>query len=95
MFGHQPEPQRKTDMAEAQKMYDEIVDLFARGTTSSEVLAFRPSEKTQERVRELLMRNKTGELTDEESRELGRFGELEHLMQLVKARAHQYVDGQL
>lgn len=95
MFGRQPEPQRKTDMAEAQKIYDEIVDLFARGTTSSEVLAFRPSEKTQERVRELLMRNKSGKLTDEESRELERFGELEHLMQLVKARAHQYVDRQL
>jgi hypothetical protein len=81
-------------MAEAQKIYDEIVDLFARGTTSSEVLAFRPSEKTQERVRELLARNKGGELSDEEARELERFGELEHLMQLVKARAHQYVDRQ-
>lgn len=81
-------------MAEAQKIYDEIVDLFARGTTSSEVLAFRPSEKTQERVRELLTRNKGGELSAEEARELERFGELEHLMQLVKARAHQYVDRQ-
>jgi hypothetical protein len=81
-------------MAEPQKIYDEIVDLFARGTTSAEVLAFRPSEKTQERVSDLLVRNKSGELTDEESRELERFGELEHLMQLVKARAHQYVDRQ-
>lgn len=82
-------------MAEARKIYDEIIDLFARGTTSSEVLAFRPSENTQERVRDLLTRNKTGELTNEESHELERFGELEHLMQLVKARAHLYVDGQL
>ncbi len=82
-------------MAEAQKIYEEIIDLFARGTTSSEVLAFRPSEKTQERVRELLKRNKSGELTAEEMSELERFGELEHLMQLVKARAHLYVDGQL
>lgn len=30
MFGHQPEPQRKIDMAEAQKIYDEVVDLFER-----------------------------------------------------------------
>jgi hypothetical protein len=82
-------------MTEARKIYDEIVDLFARGTTSAEVLAFRPSEKTQERVRELLMRNKSKELTEEEEEELERFGELEHLMQLVKARAHLYVDGQL
>jgi len=82
-------------MAEARKIYDEIVDLFARGTTSAEVLAFRPSEKSQERVRELLMRSKSDELTEEEAQELDRFGELEHLMQLVKARAHLYIDGQL
>lgn len=82
-------------MAEARKIYDEIIDLFARGTTSSEVLAFRPSEKTQKRVQDLLMRNKTGELNDEEAHELERFGDLEHLMQLVKARAHLYVDGRL
>ena len=82
-------------MAEAQKVYDEIVDFFARGASSSEVLAFRPSERTQERVSELLMRNKSNELTVEEAHELKRFGDMEHLMQLVKARAHLYVDGQL
>jgi len=83
-------------MAEARKIYDEIVDLFARGTTSAEVLAFRPSEKSQERVRELLMRSKSDELTEEEeAQELEQFGEWEHLMQLVKARAHLYVDEKL
>ena len=35
-----------------QKSYDEIVDLFARGASSAEVLAFRPSHETQERVRD-------------------------------------------
>jgi hypothetical protein len=80
-------------MSVARKAYDEIVDLFARGTTSAEVLAFRPSKKTQERARYLLARNKTGALTEEEAAELERFGELEHLMQLVKARAHLYVEG--
>jgi hypothetical protein len=73
------------------KGYDEIVDLFARGASSAEVLAFRPSPETQERVRELLERNAADELTDEEAAELERFGELEHLMQLVKARAQEYL----
>jgi hypothetical protein len=81
-------------MKVAQKAYDEIVDLFARGTPSTEILAFRPSRKTRERVRYLLGRNKTGELTKDEASELERFGELEHLMQLVKARAHLYVESQ-
>lgn len=75
-----------------QKSYDEIVELFARGSTSAEILAFRPSVKMQERARYLLSRNKTGELTGEEKTELERLGELEQLMQLVKARALFYAE---
>jgi hypothetical protein len=74
-----------------QKSYDEIVDLFARGASSAEVLAFRPSHETQERVRDLLERNAAAELTEEEEAELERFGQLEHFMQLVKARAQEYL----
>lgn len=74
-----------------QKSYDEIVDLFARGASSAEVLAFRPSHETQERVRDLLERNAAAELTKEEAAELERFGQLEYLMQLVKARAQEYL----
>ena len=74
-----------------QKSYDEIVDLLARGASSAEVLAFRPSEETQERVRLLLERNAADELTEEEASELELFGELEHVMQLVKVRAQEYL----
>ena len=80
-------------MSVPQKSYDEIVDLFAR-TNSAEILAFRPSTDSQERVRYLLERNEGGELTDDEAAELERFGELEHLMQLVKARAQVYLENQ-
>jgi hypothetical protein len=74
-------------MGVAEKSYNEIVDLFARGSTSAEVLAFRPSAETQARARDLLGRNQSGELTAEEAQELERLGEIEQLMQLVKARA--------
>ncbi len=80
-------------MSVPQKSYDEIVDLFAR-TSSTEVLAFRPSIESQERVRYLLERNEAGELTEDEAGELDRFGELEHLMQLVKARAQAFMETQ-
>jgi hypothetical protein len=76
-------------MSVPQKCYDDIVGLFAR-TSSAEVLAFRPSVESIERVRYLLDRNNDGELSTEEANELARFGELEHLMQLVKARALAY-----
>ncbi|HEY0727841.1 MAG TPA: hypothetical protein VGD38_07230 [Pyrinomonadaceae bacterium] len=74
------------------KSYDEIVDFFARGFSPAEVLAFRPSEETLERVRYLLDRNAADELTEEEAEELEYLGEVEHFMQLVKARAQAYVE---
>ena len=79
-------------MEAAQKSYDEIIDLFARGTTPDKIVAFRPSAESQKRVQELLARSKSDALTPEEATELERFGELEHLMQLVKARAHLYLE---
>ena len=82
---------RFLSVSEQQKSYDEIVDLFGRGASSAEVLAFRPSQETRDRVRFLLERNATEELTEEEAMELERYGELEHLMQLVKVRAQEYL----
>lgn len=74
-----------------QMSYDEIVDFFARGPSPEEIASFRPSPETQERVRELLEHNSADELTEDEALELEWFGQLEHLMQLVKARAHKYI----
>ncbi len=77
-------------MGAAEKSYDEIVDLFARGGGSGAVLAFRPSEEASARVRDLLTRAKDGPLPDDEQAELERYSELERLMQLVKARARRF-----
>jgi hypothetical protein len=79
-------------MQTAERAYDEIIDLFARGSTANEIVGFRPSARSQRRVRDLLARNRRGELTAEESVELERLGEFEHLMQLVKARARLYTE---
>ncbi len=86
------EPERPfLSLPDERKSYDEIVDLFARGASSAEVLAFRPSNETQQRVRELLERNAADDLSEEEAAELARFGELENLMQLIKVRAQEYL----
>lgn len=73
-----------------EKAYEELVDFFARGSSPDEILTYRPSESAQQRARYLLGRNQSGELTPEEAAELGRLGELEQFMQLVKARARTY-----
>ena len=57
-----------------------------------EVVAFRPSEETLDRVRYLLDRNAADELTIEEAEELECMGEVEHFMQMVKARAQAYIE---
>ena len=73
------------------KSYDEIVDLFAHGASPAEILAFRPSDETNARVRELLERNAADGLTQEEAAELECLGEVEHFMQLIKVRAREYL----
>jgi hypothetical protein len=79
-------------MQVAEKAYDEMIDLFARGSSPREIVHFHPSRTAQERATYLLDRNKTDELTAEEAAELERLGELEHFMQLVKTRARLYAE---
>jgi len=69
--------------------YDEFVDLIAAGTTPSGVVAFQPSDATKDRVEDLIRREKTGGLSDEETAELNHYLRIEHVMRLAKARARE------
>ena len=73
------------------KVYEEIVDFIASGTTPQKVIAFRPSEESQQRVTELLSREKDGELSSAEKSELDHYLQIEHLMRLAKARARDFL----
>ncbi|HEY0004262.1 MAG TPA: hypothetical protein VGB17_05585 [Pyrinomonadaceae bacterium] len=73
------------------KAYEEIVEFIARGTTSHNVAAFRPSESSKERVANLIQLEKTSGITPEEESELSHYLQLEHLMRLAKARARQHI----
>lgn len=73
------------------KAYEEVVDFIAAGTTPQNVVAFRPSEAAQERVADLLSREKEGGLSSAEKSELEHYLQLEHLMRLVKARARDFL----
>lgn len=73
------------------KAYDEVVDFIAAGTTPQNVIAFRPSEESQERVNDLLAREKSGEATAAERSELDHYMQIEHLMRLAKARARDFL----
>ncbi|MEK7833263.1 MAG: hypothetical protein AAB401_19390 [Acidobacteriota bacterium] len=76
---------------EATKVYEEVINFIAAGTTPESVAAFHPSEKAQERVEDLVFRSKTTGLTPEEEVELNHYVEIEHMMRMAKARAHQFL----
>jgi hypothetical protein len=73
------------------KVYDEIIDFIAAGTTPQSVINFKLSATAQDRLEDLVYRHKTGELTPEGKRELDHFLTLEHIMTLAKARAYTYI----
>lgn len=70
---------------------EEVIDFFAAGTTPDNIIAFRPSEETKQRVADLIRREKTTGLTHDESSELDHYMQLEHLMRLAKARARKFI----
>jgi len=67
----------------------EIIDFIASGTTPQAVVDYRPSPEAQNRVAELIEREKEGTLTSEEKSELDHFTDLEHILRVAKARARQ------
>ncbi|MFQ4146272.1 hypothetical protein [Chlorogloeopsis sp. ULAP02] len=74
------------------KVYDEIIDFIASGTTPQSVVNFKISEAAQERLEDLVYRHKMGELTSEDKKELDHFLTLEYIMTLAKARAYKYIN---
>lgn len=73
------------------RAYSEIVEFFASGPRPEDIIKFRPSPKTQEHVRELLAKNASDALTDEEQAELDVYSSIEHILRLVKARARMHI----
>ena len=73
------------------RAYEEVIDFIAAGTTPDNVVAFRPSEATKQRVADLIRREKTTGLALDERSELEHYMQLEHLMRLAKARARKYI----
>ncbi|BAY65255.1 hypothetical protein NIES22_53580 [Calothrix brevissima NIES-22] len=76
------------------KVYDEIIDFIAAGTTPQSVVNFQLSDSTKERLEYLVYQHKIGELTPEDKKELDYFLTLEHIMTLAKAKAHQYLSAE-
>jgi hypothetical protein len=69
------------------RAYEEIAELIAAGGGPEAVVGYEASAATQDRVTELISREKAGELTDDQRSELDQYMQLEHVMRIAKARA--------
>ncbi len=68
-------------------IFEELAYLLA-GMSPDKVLAFRTSVRAQERLEELLWKNKSGNvLSNAENDELEQFMLVEHIVSLAKAQA--------
>lgn len=76
------------------KVYDEIVDFIAAGTTPQSAIDFQLSDAAQERLANLVYQAKTEGLTGDEKKELDHVLTLEHIMRLAKARAYTYISAE-
>src|ERR1039458_4328990 len=76
-------------MSNAIPSYLEIVDFIAAGTTPQAVVDYRPAAEAQQRVAELIAREKECSLSAEEKAELDHVMDLEHILRMAKARARQ------
>ena len=77
-------PQGKSD--EAEPIYREIIDLLTSGPTADQLLAFKISDSAQERLEDLLYKNREEELTAEERAELNTYLRLSEYLTKLKAR---------
>lgn len=68
---------------------DEVMDFLLSGPTPEQVLALRPSEVAQERLRYLLDGNRNHVLNDDERAELEAYSQLEHFVRRLKVRARE------
>ena len=64
-----------------------VTDFLGATPTLAELTAYRLPEALQNRAHELLEKNRTGSLTDEERAEMEEFRQIDHLLTLVKAKA--------
>ena len=68
---------------------EEVFDFLGRRPSPGEIIAFNPSEKSLQRLRELLDKNRESALTAEEEMELDTLQSLNHLFALIKLQARQ------
>lgn len=67
--------------------HEEVFEFLVSSPSLEAIIAFRPSETTQQHIRELLAANDEGQLSAEGKIELDEFASVEHFVRMLKAHA--------
>ena len=67
--------------------FKEMMDFLVSGPAPEQIVAFKISPATQDRLEELLDKNREDSLTDDETTELDVYEQVNHLLILLKAHA--------
>ena len=78
---------------EFHSVYDDLAQFLA-SLSPRRVIAYKATPKAQARVNELLEKNRTIGLTEEENAEMERHMTVEHIVRLAKAKALQRLSKQ-
>ncbi|MGH9766090.1 MAG: hypothetical protein ACREAB_01545 [Blastocatellia bacterium] len=73
-------------------VYQEFIDFLASSPTLEQMVDFKISDAAQQRVEDLLDKDRENELTPEEKAELNRYFQYRHIMILLKAGARRAID---
>lgn len=74
--------------AVAYPVYNEFLNFLLTAPSPEEVVSFKVTAATQNRLRELLAKNEESTLTESEQSELDAYEQVEYVMTLLKAKAH-------
>jgi len=77
------------DYAPPSSIQEEILTFLTSSPTPQEIIAFHASEVAQERLRYLLDASRQATLSDVERAELDEASQFNHLVMLLKAKAHK------
>ena len=67
----------------------EVADLILSTPTPEQIIAFKPSDRSEDRLSELLSLNRQGTLSASDRAELDQYLWVNHLMNMLKIRVRQ------
>ena len=72
-------------------LFDDILDFLSSSPTPEQIVAFEPPAHLQERLSDLLARNRESQLAPQEQAELDEFLDMNRFMSRLKLRARKKI----